>query len=228
MSIEFVVLESEEEAATAAGELLAEAARVGGNIALSGGKTPESAYRTAAKLEPDWSGVDLWWGDERAVPPDDERSNYLLAKRTLLDNLDRQPHTVHRVRGEIGADEAAKEYDIALSGVRLQLNLLGIGPDGHTASLFPNTPGLGEHERRAIAAEPALEPKVERVTMTPPMLENSDTVLFLVAGEAKAEAVARAFEGPTDRETPASLIRAKEGRTIVVLDRAAAGLLEHT
>jgi 6-phosphogluconolactonase len=228
VSVEFIVVDDEKAAAEAAGELLAEAARAGGAIALSGGKTPEHAYQTAAKLQPDWSAVDVWWGDERAVPPDDERSNYLLAKRTLLDNLERQPRTVHRARGEIDAHEAAAEYEVALSGMRLQFNLLGIGPDGHTASLFPNAPGLAERERRAIAAEPALDPKVERITMTPPMLENADTVLFLVAGEEKAEAVARAFEGPPDRGTPASMIRAHNGRTIVVLDRAAGTLLEHT
>ena len=226
MHVELIVLDDERAAAQAAGELLAEAARTGGHIALSGGKTPEHAYRTAARIQPDWSAVELWWGDERCVPPDDDRSNYLLAKRTLLDHLRQRPSDVHRVRGELDPEEAAAEYDAALPGVRLVLNLLGIGPDGHTASLFPNTPGLGEAERLAIAAEPRLDPKVDRVTMTPPMLRNADLVLFLVAGEEKAEATARAFAGPESRATPASMIRSQGGRTVAILDRAAASLLE--
>ena len=159
------------------------------------------------------------------MPPDDERSNFALAKRTLLDNLEVAPRSIHRARGELDPEEGAREYDSALEGVRLQLNLLGIGPDGHTASLFPNAPGLGEHERRAIAAEPRLDPMVQRVTMTPPMLRNADTVLFLVTGASKAEAVARAFGGPPNKGTPSSMIRSDGGRTIAILDRDAAALL---
>jgi 6-phosphogluconolactonase len=224
--VERIVLDDERAAAQAAGALLAETARAGGHIALSGGTTPQHAYRTAARLQPDWSEADLWWGDERCVPPDDDRSNYLLAKRGLLDNLETPPRDVHRIRGELDPEEAAAEYDAALRGVRLTLNLLGIGRDGHTASLFPNAPGLGEEQRLAIAAEPGLEPKVDRVTMTPPMLRNAELVLFLVAGEEKAEAAARAFAGPESRATPASMIRSAGGRTIAILDRAAASLLE--
>jgi 6-phosphogluconolactonase len=224
--VQLIVLDDERAAAQAAAELLAETARTGGHIALSGGKTPEHAYRTAARLQPDWSGAEVWWGDERCVPPDDHRSNFLLAKRALLDHLEAQPREVHRIRGELEPQEAADEYDSALQGVRLALNLLGIGPDGHTASLFPCAPGLGEEERLAIAAEPGLDPKVARVTMTPPMLRNADLVLFLVAGEDKAEAAARAFAGPESRLTPAGLIRSTGGQTIAILDRAAASLLE--
>jgi 6-phosphogluconolactonase len=224
--VELIVVDNERAAAQAAAELLAETARTGGHIALSGGKTPEHAYRTAARLQRDWSEAEVWWGDERCVPPEDDRSNYLLAKRALLDNLEAPPANVHRIRGELDPQEAAAEYDAALQGVRLALNLLGIGPDGHTASLFPCTPGLGEEERLAIAAEPGLDPKVDRVTMTPPMLRNADLVLFLVAGEDKAEAAARAFAGPESRATPAGLIRSAGGQTVAILDRAAASLLE--
>jgi 6-phosphogluconolactonase len=225
-----VDIEVREDAGAAArrvGELLADAARHGGHIALSGGKSPELAHETAAALQRDWSNVEVWWGDERCVPPGDERSNYGMAKRTLLDNLGREPAAVHRVRGELDPEEAAREYDEALRGVHLRLNLLGIGPDGHTASLFPNAPGLHERERRAIAAEPGLDPKVPRVTMTPPMLADADLVVFLVTGENKAEAVARAFRGPESVATPASTIRAAAGgRTLAVLDRPAAALLD--
>jgi 6-phosphogluconolactonase len=223
--VELIVLEDAQAAARRTGELLADAARAGGHIALSGGKSPEFAHETAAKLQPDWSRVELWWGDERCVPPEDELSNYRMAKRTLLDNLDVQPASIHRVRGEIDPTEAAAEYDAALAGVRLQLNLLGVGPDGHTASLFPNAAGLHERERLAVVAEPGLDPLVMRVTMTPPMLSNAEIVLFLATGEAKAHAVKRAFEEPESDATPASMIRARDGSTLAVLDRAAASLL---
>jgi len=222
VNVDLIVLDDAEAAARRAGELLAEAAQAGGHIALSGGKSPELAHETAARLQPDWSRVELWWGDERCVPPEDERSNFAMAKRTLLDRLEVQPARVHRVRGEIEPEPAAAEYDAALHGVRLRLNVLGLGPDGHTASLFPNAAGLHERERLAIAAEPGLDPRVMRVTMTPPMLGNADCVLFLVTGEDKADAVRRAFvESPSDA-TPASRIRSRHGQTIAVLDRLAA------
>jgi 6-phosphogluconolactonase len=224
--VELTVLDDAQSAARRAGELLAKAAAHGGHIALSGGKSPALAHETAAQLQPDWSGVELWWGDERCVPPDDDRSNYGMAKRTLLDNLAAQPAAVHRIRGELDPATAAHEYDDALHGVRLRLNLLGIGPDGHTASLFPHASGLHERERLAVAAEPGLEPKVMRVTMTPPMLANADLVVFLVTGEDKAEAVARAFAGPESVATPSSLVRSAGGRTLAVLDRPAAALLD--
>ena len=225
MPVELIVLEDAYAAARRTGELLAEAARGGGHIALSGGKSPEFAHETAAKLRPDWSRVELWWGDERCVPPEDERSNYRMAKRTLLDNLGVQPAAVHRIRGEIDPAEGAAEYDAALRRVRLRMNILGIGPDGHVASLFPNAPGLDEGERLAIAAEPGLEPFVPRVTMTPPMLGNADCVVFLVTGEKKADAVKRAFEDPPTDETPSSRIRSRDGETIVILDAPAASKL---
>jgi len=225
MTVELIVLDDERAAARAAGELLAEAARGGGEIALSGGKTPERAYETAAKLQPDWTRVGVWWGDERCVPPDDERSNFSLAKRTLLARVARPPAAIHRIRGEADPRQAAAEYDSELRGKRFALNFLGVGPDGHTASLFPDAPGLDEIERLALPAEPRLEPWVPRITLTPPALANADLVLFLVAGEAKAEAVARAFAGPQSRATPASLIRSRDGRTLAILDRAAAALL---
>lgn len=225
MSVEFIVLEDATEAADRAGELLAAAARSGGHIALSGGTSPERAHETAARLQPDWSATEVWWGDERCVPPDDKRSNFGMAKRTLFDRLSDPPPALHRIRGELAPTAAAAEYDEALRGVRLALNLLGIGADGHTASLFPNAPGLDEDDRLAIAAEPGLDPRVMRVTMTPPMLANADIVLFLVTGPEKAEAAARAFARPESAATPASLIRAREGRTLAVLDRAAASLL---
>jgi len=228
VSLDLIVVDDAEAASCRAGELLAEAAHDGGHIALSGGKSPELAHETAARLQPDWSRAELWWGDERCVPPDDERSNYAMAKRTLLDRVGIPPAAVHRIRDEVEPDAAAAEYDTALRGVRLRINILGIGPDGHTASLFPHLPGLHERERLAVAAESALEPFVPRVTMTPPMLANADCVLFLVTGEQKADAVKRAFEEPPSDETPASRVRSRDGQTVVVLDAAAASKLERS
>jgi 6-phosphogluconolactonase len=145
-------------------------------------------------------------------------------KRTLLDKIDRQPAEVHRVRGEAGGETAAADYDAELEGVQLGLALQGIGPDGHTASLFPKAPALDERERRAVAAP---HEDVERVTMTLPVLSGAAKVVFLVLGESKAEAVRKAFEDEPSPETPASLLRSKEGKTIVLLDRAAAAELDN-
>jgi 6-phosphogluconolactonase len=204
-----------------AAELLASAARAGGQIALSGGSTPKPAYELAAQLQPDWSGVELWWADDRCVPPDDERSNYRLVRETLLDRLAQPPSNVHRIQGELEPEEAARAYDGQLDGITLDLVLLGIGPDGHTASLFPNAPTLREGERRAVAAAPGLEPFVERVTMTLPTLSSARLVLFVVSGKEKANAAAGALAEPPDRSRPASLIRSRNGRTLALLDRQA-------
>ncbi len=153
-------------------------------------------------------------------------SNYGLAKRTLLDRLAVQPAAVHRVRGELGAERAADEYDRELEGVTLDFVLLGLGPDGHAASLYPDAPGLAERERRAIPAEAKLEPLVDRVSMTIPVFESAPLVVFLVAGAERADAVRRAFAEPPSEATPASLIRSKNGETVVILDPAAALELE--
>jgi len=130
---------------------------------------------------------------------------------------------VHRIRVELGGEEAAAEYDRQLEGVTLGLALQGVGPDGHTASLFPNSPALEERARRAIAVP---HEDVERVTMTLPVLSAARKVVFLVLGEEKADAVARAFAGEPDPSTPASLLRSQDGETIVLLDRAAAAQLD--
>ena len=217
------VFDTPREAQSAAAELLVESARAGEHIALSGGDSPGPAYELAAGLEQDWSAATLWWGDERCVPPDDDRSNYLLVKKTLLDRITQQPE-VHRVQGELGADEAAARYDSETEGLRLGLALQGIGPDGHTASLFPGAPTLDERERRVVAAP---HEDVERVTMTLPMLSAADKVVFLVIGESKAEAVRKSFADEPSPETPASLLRSQNGETIALLDRAAAAELDN-
>lgn len=197
-------------------------ASAGGHVAVSGGSTPGRAYELAATLLPDWSRAHLWFCDERVVPPDDERSNFRLVQETLLVRVEAPPQ-VHWINGELEPEEAAAQYDEELRGVTLDVALMGIGPDGHTASLFPRAPALEEQERRAVAAEPGLEPFVPRVTMTPPVFAATGLLVYLATGEAKAEAVRRAFAEEPSPATPASLIRGRE--TIAILDTAAAALL---
>jgi 6-phosphogluconolactonase len=223
--VELIVTDDEEAAARKVAELLAEAARAGNEIVLTGGSTPGRAYELAAELEPDWSTAGVWWGDERCVPPDDERSNFGLARRTLLARLEAEPGRLHRIRGEDDPAAAAASYDRELRGTMLDLVLLGLGPDGHVASLFPNAPGLSETERLAIPAEPTIEPLVERVTLTPPPLRSARRVVFLVSGERKAEAVAAALAGPPDAAAPGSMIRSESGETLAILDQNAASRL---
>jgi 6-phosphogluconolactonase len=224
VDVELVVVEDREAAAKKAADLLVEVARGGGHVAFAGGSTPRDAYRIAADVEGDWSRAHVWFGDERCVPPDDERSNYRLADDSLLSRVERQP-TVHRIRGEADPQEAADEYDRELDGVALDLVLLGIGPDGHTASLFPNAPSLDVEDRRAVSAEPGLDPRVQRVTMTRPQLARGAHVVFLAVGDDKADAVERAVGRPPARDTPSSLVRSASGRTTAILDRAAAARL---
>jgi 6-phosphogluconolactonase len=212
--------------ARAVGDLIAAEALRGGSIVLTGGSGPGAAYERAAERTPDWHRVSLWWGDERCVPAEDERSNYRLAKETLLDNLSEPPARVQRIRGELAPAEAADELDGALEGVTLDFLLLGLGPDGHMASLFPGSPQLEVTDRRATNGPAGLEPFVDRVTMTLPTIQAARRIVFLVSGEQKAEAVARAFGPEISREVPASLARLAPVRVEVFLDGAAASGLE--
>jgi 6-phosphogluconolactonase len=221
--VDFLVVNTAEEAAQEAAARLAAVAG-GGQIALAGGSTPRRAYQIAAERRSDWGGAEVWWGDERCVPPDDERSNYRMTHEALLARLEVQPRVVHRIRGELAPAEAADDYARELGDRALDLVLLGLGPDGHTASLFPNSPALEERERTVVAAEPGREPLVPRVTLTIPALARARIVLFLVDGGDKAAAVARAFgDAEPSADTPASLVRA--GETLAILDEAAASQL---
>jgi 6-phosphogluconolactonase len=228
MSVDISVVADAEEAARLVAERLAEQAAAGGSIVLTGGSTPRRAYELAAALEPNWSSTELWWGDERCVPPDDENSNYGMAKAALLDRLDGEPAAIHRVRGELGRDEGADEYDREAAYLRVgtfDLVLLGLGPDGHIASLFPNFPTLDVTDRDVVGSEAGHEPFVDRISMTLPRLCATRELLFLVTGEDKADAVARALAGEPSHETPGSLARAAEGTTRAVLDQVAAARL---
>jgi 6-phosphogluconolactonase len=223
--VDLVRCADEEEVASVVADALVAAAQAGDAIVLTGGESPGRAYELSAEREPDWSRTSVWWGDERCVPPEDERSNYKLAKERLLDRLTEQPAQVRRIRGEAGRDTAADEYDALLAGAKLGFVLLGLGPDGHAASLFPRESTLDERSRRAVPAEAKLEPFVDRVTLTIPALCSAPEVVFIVTGRQKAEAVERAFARPASPATPASLIRSADGRTRVVADAAAASRL---
>jgi 6-phosphogluconolactonase len=220
--------------APAAADLLLRAAGAGGHIALTGGSTPRAAYERAAAVDADWAAATLWFGDERCVPPEHEHSNYRMAREALLDRIEGSPPTVHRMAGERGPHEGAADYEAklrsAFDGVdapALDLVLLGLGPDAHCASLFPDDEALEERERWVVGVErPGMAPLVPRVTVTLPVINAARAVVFLVAGEEKAEAVARAFDGPPDRGAPASLVAPTEGSLTVLLDRAAAARLQ--
>src|SRR4051794_15380683 len=201
---EIRVLGSADEVAAAAADLLVEAGRAGGHVALAGGSTPKKAYRLAAEQLEDWSAAPLWLGDERLVAPDDERYNYRMIREQGLEP--------ERVLTEEGLQGAAGDYEARLRAAlghdpRLDLAIMGLGPDGHAASLFPGKPALQE-ERHLVAAVPeaGMEPQVPRLTMTFPVFNATRLVVFLVAGADKAQAMARAFGPAPDSSAPSALV----------------------
>lgn len=215
------------------GALLA-AIRSGGNVALTGGSTPRQAYVAAAQQPEAFAGARLWFGDERCVAPDDERSNYAMAKDAMLDPVAAagvQIDCCRRMLGELGPEEGAADYERALAeaGVdRFALVVLGIGSDGHIASMFPEQASLGERSRLAVGVPQAgLEPFVPRVTLTFPALALAERVIVLATGGSKADAVSAAFAPdaiPTP-EVPASLLARHVQALTVLLDPAAADRL---
>ena len=222
-----------EDVAGAAAERIAAAVRAGGHIALSGGSTPRAAHERVSEADLDWSKATLWFGDERAVAPDHEHSNYAMAKTSLLDRIEGPAPEVHRMPGELGHEGAARVYEQELHDVfgghplpPLDLVMLGLGPDAHCASLFPGDAALGERRRWVVGVEtPGMPPLVSRVTVTLPVLNAARAVMFLISGDDKAEAVARAFGDAPDPDAPASLVRPVEGRLTVLMDPPAAARL---
>jgi 6-phosphogluconolactonase len=226
VSVELRVVE--DPAATCAEQLVTVAA-AGGHIVLAGGSTPRAAYQRAARAGTSWSQATAWFGDERCVPPDDERSNYAMAKAALLDPLGDGAPTVKRMRGELGPTAGAEDYEQELRAAgppNFDLLLLGLGPDGHTASLFPDQESLAERSRLVLGVEtPGLEPMVSRVTLTLPGLALAKEIVFMVTGAEKADAVAAAFgpDAKPDPHVPASLLPPLAKSITVLLDAAAAG-----
>jgi 6-phosphogluconolactonase len=227
----------EELSEAAAGEFAARAAEAieeHGRFAavLAGGSTPKEMYAVLASDYADgidWGKIHIFFGDERPVPPDDDDSNYKMAREVLLDHV--PVGGVHRIRGELPPDEAAGAYEEELRTFfeseevpRFDLILLGVGGDGHTASLFPETSALEVHDRWVVA-NPVLKLDTTRITLTAPVINAARSVIFLVAGEEKAEALREILEGDADpRAYPATLIR-PQGGPEWMLDRSAASLL---
>ncbi len=199
-------------------------------VALAGGSTPKALYELLAdryRDALDWSKVHAFFGDERTVPPDHEDSNYRMAYKALLSRV--PVGSVRRMRGELDPREAAALYEEELAAFfggrpRFDLVLLGIGEDGHTASLFPHTPALDVRDRWAVE-NPVQKLGTTRITLTVPAINAAGRVIFLVAGEGKAEALKEILEGDADpRDYPAKLVRLPDGPEWFV-DRAAAGFL---
>ncbi|PYP16434.1 MAG: 6-phosphogluconolactonase [Gemmatimonadetes bacterium] len=202
-------------------------------VALSGGSTPRDTYlllgTEALVSRVMWSRVQVLWGDERCVPPDHIESNYRMARETLLDRVPIPAANVHRVHGEDDPATAAEVYEATLrallrtpAGGRIDLVLLGLGEDGHTASLFPGNAAVQERTRWVMAAR-ASAASVWRITLTPAVINAAAEILFLVSGGGKAGILRRVLEDPRrPQELPAQAIAPSNGRVRWCVDAAAA------
>ena len=207
-------------------------------LCLTGGMTPAATYELLAtrfQLSVDWKEVQFFWGDERCVPPDDPASNFGMANRTMLSKLALRPEQIHRIRGENDPGQAASEYDHELRrSLRtdepgeypsFDLMLLGLGENAHVASLFPHHPALHEKNRLAVAVEVDATPK-QRISLTMPLINHAERVLFLVSGENKAAAVKNVLQGSVDPEQyPAQFVKPNNGQVVWLMDRAASSRL---
>jgi 6-phosphogluconolactonase len=205
-------------------------------VALAGGSTPRLTYERLATAEyaahVDWERVDVFWGDERCVPPDDPASNYRLARETLFAQAPIPAENIHRIRGEAAPEVAADEYEELLRDyfrqrdARFDLAFLGLGEDGHTASLFPGAPALREGQRWVLAQH-VEELRQWRVTLTPAALNAAACVAFLVSGAGKAERLRQILAGPHQpKALPAQLIRPVHGEVRWLVDAEAAARLQ--
>lgn len=239
------VFETQEALSQAAAGFIAEVAagavRRRGRVllALSGGGTPEPVFRLLAdqpyRRRDAWASAHFFWGDERCVPPTDPGSNYGQARRLLLDPLGVPDEQIHRIKGELAPEEAAADYRRRLTEFSgegsvwpvLDLALMGLGSDGHTASLFPGPPLPGEDRLAAVAATAEYDGRpARRVSLTPPVFNSARNVLFLVAGSGKAQAVAAALAADADPvKWPAARIQPSPGRLYYFLDQPAAALI---
>ena len=210
------------------------------STALSGGSTPKTLFSMLAaddsfKNKIPWDKIHFFWGDERCVPPEDEQSNFRMAYETMLSKAPVPPENIHRMpteqseAGKVAADyeQKLREFFRLKAGELpvFDFNLLGIGPDGHTASLFPGTKALHE-QRRLVVANWVEKFKTYRITLTAPVLNNADTIVVLVSGKKKAEILQRILEGEYQPDLlPSQLIRPTQGRLLWLVDRAAASRL---
>jgi 6-phosphogluconolactonase len=241
-SARIIVLEDAEEVARRAADLFIETTRAAiadhgrFSVALAGGSTPRRCYELLATDEyrdrPDWSQAHIFFGDERTVPPTDAESNYRMAWEAMLSRLPIPQPNVHRMRGEDDPSSAAQLYEQEMSSFfgdaqwpRFDLVLLGMGDDGHTASLFPHTLALRE-QRAWVVANRVEKLKTFRLTLTAPAINHARSVVFLVTGAAKAERLREVIRGPRDPERlPSQLIHPVEGTLTWLLDKEAARLL---
>ena len=210
---------------TAAWQAIAADGRL--TISLAGGETPRALYRLLVPAPLDWSRIHFFWGDERGVPPTDPQSNYRMVKEELLSKVRAPEENVHRIQAEKPIEEAAAAYEEELlrffgGRPRFHLALLGMGADGHTASLFPGSPALEVRDRVVVAAS-------GRVSLTAAALNRSAQIFFLVSGAQKAAALAAVLEGPpAPHQFPAQLIRPESGALTWLVDAAAASGLQKT
>jgi 6-phosphogluconolactonase len=209
-------------------------------IAISGGSTPKATFALLADpsqpygREVPWEKVELFWVDERTVGPDDPDSNYRMTREQLLSKVPLQPEHVHRIEGELDPEEAAAKYEsvirreFRLEGAevpRFDLLWLGMGDDGHTASLFPHTEGIHQLGR-IVYANHVPQKDTWRITLTAPVINEALEVIFLIGGDDKAEPLERVLYGAYDpEETPAQLIQPKNGSLLFLLDKKAAAKL---
>jgi 6-phosphogluconolactonase len=234
MSVSFEVVEDPVRSCAA---LMVGAASGAGEIVLAGGSTPKAAYehfvQAVQQVGMSLEGTTLWIGDERCVDPADERSNYRMIRETLLDPLGDRPDLpeIHPMHAELGPEMGAADYEHLLTEAgppRFDLMLLGIGPDGHTLSLFPNQATLAERERLVVGVpEAGHEPFVPRVSMTLPALGLARQVVLLASGESKAQAIADSFgpDAEPDPAVPCSLLAGAAKELVVLIDPAAASQL---
>jgi 6-phosphogluconolactonase len=215
-------------------------ARGNARIAISGGSTPKRTFQLLANpAEPflsamPWGEIELYWVDERCVPPDNAESNYRMTREAMLDKVPLKKEKVFRIEGELEPEQAAARYESVIRGQfrlegaeapRFDVLALGMGDDGHTASLFPHTEGLHELSRIAIANH-VLQKNTWRVTLTWPVIVEAQDIFFLIGGKDKAEPLREVFLGKYDPETyPSQLIQPKSGKLLLLLDKDAAALL---
>jgi 6-phosphogluconolactonase len=214
--VEVEELPTPEDVAERCAAVLATAIQAGArNVTLTGGTSPLRAYELLGPMVDDWSAVHLWYGDERCVPPSHPDSNHRQASA----RLEAPGATWHPIHGELGPYEGAAAYGRELDGTPLDVTLLGLGPDGHIASLFPDHPLL-DAEGVALGLEDSPKPPPERITLSLPKLNESARIVLIVTGAAKADALARVL-GEPNRHTPGSLLA--RDRLLVLADAAAMG-----
>lgn len=210
-------------------------------LAISGGSTPKATFKLLAdpaqpyRAAMPWERLEIFWVDERCLPPDHPDSNYRMTRENLLDHVPIPPEQVHRMQGELDPEEAAAKYESELrnhfrlegaQGPVFDLLALGMGDDGHTASIFPHTEAIHEMMRLVVANHVPQQKYNWRITLTWPVIIEAHDLFFLIAGKDKADPLHRVLQGPFDPETlPSQLIQPRNGKLLMLLDRQAASLL---